>query len=243
MLHQLLEILKPLNALINRLVKEFTQDFSLRNLFLLIIVSFVYGVIHSLGPGHGKLLVTAFFSKNERKKKDIGVLSSLISIIHSSSAIVLSLLLSFVLVGVKGIMKIKIQGYFIVASGILIVIIGLIFLYFKIREQETPIKIAFEKKSPLLIAISAGIIPCPAALMLMLLTISKNIWYVGLISVIFMSLGMFVVLYSFSYFSYFSREKVVNNSRIFKYAEPILEYSTIFIIIIIGIVMISDILA
>jgi nickel/cobalt transporter (NicO) family protein len=169
-------------------------------------------------------------------------LAAIISIIHSGSAVILSFLLYFVLTGIKGMMQIRMQGYFMGISGIFIILIGLLFLLLKIFDKD---KIDSSNRSAgknlILIGFSAGIVPCPAALMIMLFTISNNLVTVGLASVISISTGMFFLLTLIGIISIKSRDGIITASgKITKNSEivsAVIEYVSIILIILIGISM------
>ncbi len=242
-----IEILRWSDDNINELIRGLISGFNLSSLFILIGLSFLYGILHSIGPGHGKSLVASFFLKEKRPLRKSLVLSMIISIIHTGSAIILSFLLFFVLTGIKGMFRIKLQSYFMIASGILIIVAGTFFLIFKIfcKEKDGEDK-NLDDKNLLLIGISAGIVPCPVALMIMFLTLSKKAFFIGLLSVSFISFGMFVLLSLIGIASSKLRDGILSvSSRFIKKGETvavIIEYVSILLIIFIGISILSGIL-
>jgi len=240
-------ILKDLSQTVNQTIRSLSTEFSLEGFLLLIGISFLYGLIHSAGPGHGKLLVTSFFTKEKHSLRKVFSLAGTISVIHSGFAVMLSLLLFYIFTGVKGMMKLKLQSYFIAASGILILLIGLFFLVLKIMKKDEPeIKLFKKSHNVFLVSIAAGIVPCPAALMIMLLTLSKDAVFIGLIAVAAISAGMFLVLSAVGIIAHKSRaglfavaEKKVKRIEM---VAQIVEYLSILLIILIGAGMVAGIL-
>jgi len=241
-----IEILRFFDNYLNEILRSLINTFDIVTLLLLFLISFIYGILHSIGPGHGKVLIASFFLKEKHPIQKSVILSAIISIIHTGSAIILALLLYFALAGLKGVFQIKLQSYFIIASGILITIIGVLFLVLKIIHKNKETSNAGKNRNIFLIGISAGIVPCPVALMISLLTLSNNIYIIGIISVISISLGMFFLLSLIGFLSIKLRNGVLNlSSKTLNKGDiisTIIEYTSIILIIIIGVVMFSKIL-
>lgn len=230
---------------INTLLRDIIDNFSISALLMLAVFSFIYGVLHSMGPGHGKSLVFSYFLKDEQRLKKSLSLAALISVIHTGAAIILAFLLYFVFTGIKGMFRIKMQGYFMGISGVTIVVVGLTFMLVKIFKKNKKEKLN-DKHSPskgnvLAVGFSAGMVPCPAALMIMLLTLSRGAIVAGFVSVISISLGMFILLSLIGLLSIKSRSgilsvsgKFVSNTEII---AEVLEFVSIILIMMIGVFM------
>ncbi|HNZ25852.1 MAG TPA: hypothetical protein PLG34_00005 [Spirochaetota bacterium] len=237
-----IEILRFFDNYINETLRNLINNFDIVTVLLLILISFIYGILHSLGPGHGKALVASFFLKEKHPVQKSLLLAAIISIIHTGSAIILAILFRFVLTGLKGIFRIKLQNYFITASGILIIIIGILFFILKIIHKNNE-SIKLKKNTNIfLVGVSAGIIPCPVALTISLLTLSKNIFIIGILSVTSISLGMFILISLVGFLSIILRDqmltlsnKLLNKGKLF---SIIIEYVSIILIIIIGAFMV-----
>ena len=241
------ELLRGFDNVINTTLREIITDFSLKTLLMLVGFSIIYGVLHSLGPGHGKALVASYFLKEKHPLSRSLALGAIVSFVHTLSAIILSLLLFYLLTGIRGMFRIQLQSYFIVGSGVLIFLLGILFLFLKFFKRKTEnSQNNWGKKSFLLVGISAGIIPCPVSSMIMLLTLSRGVVYIGLISVFSISLGMFVVLAATGLLSIFTRSGILNaTTRVFKKTETVstvIEYLSIAFIIFLGLSMASTFL-
>lgn len=240
-------LLRHFDQIINTTLREIVTDFSFSTLLVLFGVSFVYGILHSIGPGHGKALIASYFLKEKHKSVKSLLLSAVVSFIHTGAAVILAFLLFYVLTGIRGMFRIQLQSYFIFASGIMITLIGFLFLVLRIfygGKKKTEQK--WEKRNFYLVGISAGIIPCPVSSMIMMLTIAHGVVYVGLISVFSISLGMFTVLSLVGMISIASRtgiltasEKVFNKTEL---VSKIIEYLSIIFVIILGLSMVSSFL-
>jgi ABC-type nickel/cobalt efflux system permease component RcnA len=132
-----------LNTKLTEQVKKLKTGMSWATLFPLILVSFLYGVIHAAGPGHGKVVVFSYFmSRRSRIKKGL-LLGNLISLFHAVSGIAIVLTLYFLiktayLASFEAISRrIKLLSYS------LVVVIGLVLLFngvfhMKRRSAEAP---------------------------------------------------------------------------------------------------------
>ena len=59
----------------------------------LLFIAYMYGVIHALGPGHGKTLVGSYFLSNERSYSKALFISLAIGVVHTFSAFFLTLII------------------------------------------------------------------------------------------------------------------------------------------------------
>jgi len=241
------KVLRSFDDSLNTLKRKLTEDQGASIIFTLISLSFVYGFIHSLGPGHGKILIASFFLKEKHPMRKSLLLSGIVSAVHSGSAIIISFLAFFVMKSLlrsfRGIQGIKTQGYFMMASGILITLIGVIFLLLKIFRRRSHMENRKGKTANfLIVGFSAGIVPCPVALGVMTFFLPNGLGHIGLLSVLFMSLGMFVLLTAVGLSTILVRKGLFKIAdKTIHHVEKIssaVEYISIGFIILIGIFMI-----
>ena len=166
--------------------------------FLILIVfglAFLYGILHSIGPGHGKLIILSYFTAHEAGWPSAIMMGFQIAFIHACSAIILVL-------SVKNIAK---YIFLSSASGEMLVLtlisygaiafMGFFLLWQTYGNSE---KQAFENikksakanKSQWLLALSIGLIPCTGALLILFYAMAKQMFFIGIVSVFFMALGM-----------------------------------------------------
>ena len=237
-----LNIIRYFDSNINQVIRDLTVDFKLQSFIILLLTAFIYGVLHSAGPGHGKTIVATYFFKEKHPIIKSISLSALISTIHTLTAIILALLLSFVFTGIRGLFRIKLQSYFIFSSGSMILLLALTFLIIKLINFKKGHKHSVEfKKNMFFTGLSAGIIPCPVSMMVMLFTISNGIPVIGLAVVLSSSLGMFLLLSIIGILSISSRNQLISFSdKKLKKTEiiaEIVEFISIFLMFLIGFAM------
>jgi len=117
---------------------------------ILIGLSFVYGIFHAAGPGHGKAVISSYMIANETTLKRGIFLSFISSLLQAISAIVVVGLAWLVLHGTSVSMK-DTARYMELASYGLVILFGLwllrrkLPLLFKPRQKEeyTPVNLAF----------------------------------------------------------------------------------------------------
>ena len=90
------QLAKEFNQLISENLHQI-QNNSIKAGITLIFASFVYGVLHALGPGHGKFIIASYLSTHESQLKQSTILSLLSSLMQGIVAITTTTLLVVVL--------------------------------------------------------------------------------------------------------------------------------------------------
>ena len=187
---ELSNILSMLNSEISQLFRELKTTNSLSTTFMIYGLSFIYGIIHALGPGHGKLLVSAYLLKKEYSYKKAFKLGYMISLIHTLSALIITLSIYYIF-------EARIKKSFAEATeitgiitGIIIILIGIYLTYTDWKEKQSEEDNSDLSKSDFSIALSAGIVPCPGVMTILIFSAIISQIYVGIISAILMSIGM-----------------------------------------------------
>ncbi|MCK5672163.1 MAG: sulfite exporter TauE/SafE family protein [Spirochaetales bacterium] len=195
------------------------DGFTLKTFLIITFFSLAYGIFHTLGPGHGKLIVISFFLRDNTTKADAFSLSVIVSIIHSSAAIILAILFQSVFSSVKGMAQVRVQNGFTLFSGLLILTLGIVYLIMHIKGKDHhSVKVKQMEnvessrsgrwKRNLAVGLSIGIVPCPLSLTIMMLSIVYGIFWIGISSVISLTIAMVIVLYLLSISTIKSRDIV-----------------------------------
>ncbi|MDD2789274.1 MAG: DUF1007 family protein [Sulfurimonas sp.] len=218
---------------------------------LLLFFAYLYGVIHALGPGHGKTLVGSYFLSNERSYSKALYISLAIGVVHTFSAFFLTLIIYFVLNIFLAQFLNDTIFYTTKISALIIIAIALYLLYTKYKIYKKA-----DKKSPysfsatphvnscacasckvdnnstdIALIISAGIIPCPGTVTIFIFSLSLGLYYAGFLSALVMSLGMSTIIFFSALLSVVIRKKTTNAStKLKKY----LEYGSLIIILLLG---------
>ena len=102
--------------------------------WVLISLSFLYGILHAAGPGHGKAVISSYMIANETALRRGIMLSFVSSILQAISAIVLVSLAWFVLRSI-GISMGKAGRTMEIASYVLVILCGVYIISRKLRTQ------------------------------------------------------------------------------------------------------------
>lgn len=182
-------------------MSKYIRDYKEKNewtpLLPLFLLSFLYGVIHAAGPGHGKGIAVAYtLSKGSSFTSGL-TLGSLIALFHAGSAIALVLLLQVIFhKSITSNLDAVTQKSQLISYALL-TLIGLLFLISSLREwfeKEEPSKtqnhISKTFTNPVSAALAIGIVPCPGVIMILLFCLSLGQMTLGVLLGITVSFGM-----------------------------------------------------
>ena len=260
----LIEILrKQLNGLKDRL-KATLQDIkkrdSIASYFWLLLFSLLYGMLHAVGPGHGKTLVSSYFMQKEGSYFKAFSIASLIGVVHTFSAFLLTLIVYYVIGLMFSSSLINIEQATTKVSAVIIILIALYLIYQKYKRDRKP-KVRFSTGASPLIAtknanlhkhtsscgcsacnttstdlgviLAAGIVPCPGTVTIFLFTLSLGVYFVGFLSALFMSLGMSIIIFITAVVTIKVRKKSESNTKLIKF----LEYGSLIFILFLGVIL------
>lgn len=208
-------------------------------LWTLVTVCFGYGVVHTLGPGHGKAVVVAYFLDSSRPRAWIeGIFAGgWIAFTHTLAALLLAgaLKLSST-VGLLGAMR-EVRNVEIV-SYTLILLVGFWRLWAGItgrlhehshgdhghdhhhqghdhghdhhHHDHEP---AQRTIAGWLLLTAAGIAPCAGALIIILLSIALDVLWAGVVGVIAIALGMAITLAAIGMASMVAHRLIIAEGR------------------------------
>jgi len=198
-------------------------------LVFLLFVSFVYGIIHAMGPGHGKALAFSYFSAQKSSYFQAFLISLATAFIHIVGALVLVVISIFILQSVLNSFLDDSIKYITQTSAVLIMLLSIYILYRKLKkkscacsaccsvEENKPIfsttrnvnfveknenKIHFDssrKKEDLIFVLTAGLIPCPGTVVLFVYAFILKTYFSVILASVAISLGMGLVIFASSF--------------------------------------------
>jgi nickel/cobalt transporter (NicO) family protein len=205
-------------------------------LWTLVAVCFGYGVVHTLGPGHGKAVVVAYFLDSTRPHAWIeGILAGAwIAFTHTLAALLLAAVLKlFFTVGLFGALR-EVRNVEIL-SYVLILAVGFWRLWAGItgrvhehhhhdhdhghdhghghdhdHHHHEP---ARRSLSGWILLTAAGIAPCAGALIVVLLSVAMGVIWAGVIGVISIALGMAITLGAIGMISMAAHRLIIAEGR------------------------------
>lgn len=105
-------------------------------LLFLLFASFIYGVIHALGPGHGKALAFSYFSAQKSSYTQAFIISLATAFIHIVGALILVLISIVILKSVLNSFLDDSITYITQTSAVLIMLLSLYILYRKLKKKS-----------------------------------------------------------------------------------------------------------
>jgi nickel/cobalt exporter len=207
-------------------------------LWTLVAVCFGYGVVHTLGPGHGKAVVVAYFLDSTKPRAWIeGIFAGAwIAFTHTLAALVLAgVLKMFYAVGLLSALR-EVRNVEIV-SYVLILLVGFWRLWAGLtgrlhehfhggghdhdhhhdhghghghhHHHAAPRRTI----AGWLLLTAAGIAPCAGALVVILLSLALGVLWAGVIGVIAIALGMAITLAAIGMASMVAHRLIIGDGR------------------------------
>lgn len=145
LLHASAGLQKELNFEMASLIQKVVSD-PLKAGGLLTFFSFLYGLLHALGPGHGKVILSAYIATHPAKLRHSALLSILASLLQGTVAVVLVSVVLFILnLSVRQLNNVsqiteKASYAFIILFGSIIVIRALRRLFIRPQINKPQIK-------------------------------------------------------------------------------------------------------
>jgi len=190
-LHTIVTYQYELNKLISTSIRNINDESSIALSLTVIGIAFIYGLVHAAGPGHGKALVAFYFTSNKSDYKKAFKMGFLIAIIHAISALIITFGIFFILEKMFRKHFNDFSEITMLISAILIILVGLYLIYHSYsHRKEKEQNIEKPNKSEYAVAFSAGVVPCPGVMTIVLFCIMLGHYTLGLLSAIAMSIGM-----------------------------------------------------
>lgn len=199
LLHESMKIQKEFNALLSEHFRATDENTLIASLTVLGI-AFIYGILHALGPGHGKTVVTLYCISNKERYTKALELGFLIAVIHALSALLITFFIYFILDVLFSKTFNDVVGTMTQISGTIIIAVGFYMLYEHYqhsRQCNADERNSFfrnSKRGPLMIAASVGLVPCPGVMTVLLFSIALEKYLLGVLSAIVMSIGMGIAI-------------------------------------------------
>lgn len=194
---------RSLNESLAAMTRSLQGSQSVGGLLFVALVSFLYGLFHAAGPGHGKTIVSSYFLANNAKLRHSVAIGYLIAAVHSLAALSVVLVLYYLIRGLFSAGIEQANHYIQLVTFAVIAVLGGFMLAGRIRgsAHHHHLHAALPDKPPgvtlkslLGIAVPAGVIPCPGAVAVILFALSLHMLGVSILSVISISVGMGVTI-------------------------------------------------
>ena len=159
-------------------------------LVFFLLAAFGWGAIHALSPGHGKTMVAAYLVGTRGTARHAVALGATVTITHTIGVFtlgVVTLLLSAL------ILPEQLYPWLNLASGVMVVAIGATVLRKRVHRHQHHHHHHHDDlttKGIVAMGASAGLLPCPSALVVLLGAIAQHQVALGLLMIVVFSLGL-----------------------------------------------------
>ena len=237
-LSSLSQTLKQMAASLQERMKALQSNQELSDYALFLGISFLYGLLHAAGPGHGKALVSSYlFASNHRYAKALSM-ASLIALVHTFAAFLLTLVIYMMFELFFNAFFADVSYYTTKLSALLIIGIVVYLVgkkYKALSKQPLPKMVAFSthpfacqcgacssksSSTDWAVVISAGIIPCPGTVTIFIFALSSGAYFLGFLAALAMSCGMSFVIALAAFSTLFAKKTFQTKApKILVYSE------------------------
>ncbi|MGP1437967.1 MAG: nickel/cobalt transporter [Treponema sp.] len=230
---QIVETQRFLHQHLADYINEWSQNTSYKGLLVILFFSFLYGIIHAIGPGHRKTVIFSFYITRKAHVLEPLLVAFILAFSHGGVA----LLLAFIFKGVSGAMSVNTNDASIYLEGISFIVLIFLSLFSilhvifdHILKQTCNCHNGLESSGKLKLSalLLTGLYPCPAALLVLVLTFALNIITIGVLAILTMSLGMCIPITISGYIAWLGRKSLfskLKNKKIAGHISIALELS------------------
>jgi nickel/cobalt transporter (NicO) family protein len=169
-----------------------------RVLILLLLAAFGWGALHALSPGHGKAMVAAYLVGTRGSTRDALILGATVTVTHTAGVVALG----FVALALSAwVLPEQLYPWLTLVSGLLVVGVGVAVLRGRVKKHAHDHEHGHHhhhhhhhRRSLLALGASAGLIPCPSALVVLLGAVAQHRIGLGLVLIVAFSAGLAATL-------------------------------------------------
>lgn len=167
-------------------------------------VSFLYGILHALGPGHRKTVIFSLYLTRDAPAWEPAGTGMLLSLLHGGAAVVLLLSMRGLSGAVSGRAD-NITNWIEGSTYLALIAIALILAGLALKDLVRGSESKSGDAMSLGTILVTGIYPCPGAILVMVLSLSLKITGIGIFAVLAMSIGMSIPVVAAGYLAWFGR--------------------------------------
>jgi nickel/cobalt exporter len=168
-------------------------------LALLLLTAFAWGALHALSPGHGKAMVTAYLVGTRGTPRHAVALGATVTVTHTAGVFALG----FVALALSEyVLPEDLYPWLNLVSGLLVLVVGASVLRSHLRRRRRhhhhrhshtpPDRLSW--RGLIAMGASAGLIPCPSALVVLLGAVAQGQIALGMLLIVAFSAGLAATL-------------------------------------------------
>ena len=240
---------QTLKSRLSRLIRKLKQGESGGVFFMILGLTFLYGMIHAAGPGHGKSIIFSYLvGKKDPKLKRTLAICWFVPFAQGLSAMTVIYGIYYLSLGrlVSTFQKASCHANLI--SFILILGIGIVLLGLKVKSVYQHRKFSNGEggvdrygKSSLPLIITLGITPCPGVMILLTFLLAMRLNELAVILVAAMATGMAITISLIGVMTAYSKKRIlktiaIEGKRLHR-IEDILEFTGAGLLITLGTIL------
>jgi ABC-type nickel/cobalt efflux system permease component RcnA len=212
-------------------------------LLLLLLAAFGWGAVHALSPGHGKAMVAAYLVGTRGSARHAVALGATVTITHTIGVFALG----FVTLGLsQWVLPEDLYPWLTLASGLLVLGVGLGVLRSRLRARKREHHHHHHDhshapeggwKGVIAMGASAGLIPCPSALVVLLGAIAQHEVGLGMLLIVAFSIGLAATLTGLGLAVVYARQRLTNRVNWSGRLVRVLPAASAVAIVIVGCVL------
>jgi nickel/cobalt exporter len=211
-----------------RHVREMRDGNSLAALVVGIGVGLLYGILHTLGPGHGKFAVASYFLSQGATVRRGALMGAQVAVTHVIAAVVLVAIADVTVRMIMSDSAAELQLMRLLGYGIL-ALTGLYMLVMALRGAFSGAAHAHDcghdhghhhhghdhghgvhtHGQQGLVAIGAGLAPCTGSIMVMLFALANDVLWAGVVMVAAIAAGMAVTIFALGLVALWGRAQIL----------------------------------
>jgi len=194
-------------------------------LWILLAVSFAYGVFHVLAPGHGKVIVGSYFLGNRARWREAVQAGLIMAVGHTVTAVAIVIGLYFVL-GLSQLRILADARYIELVGYGMIACIGLWLLARAYRgaptcshcghhhhETHTESTPAHHHRQAHSLFAATSLVPCTGSMIILLFTLAHQILWAGILAVVAIALGMWLTITIIAFITIFLHRSLTGQAE------------------------------
>lgn len=171
---------------------------------IILLLSFLYGIFHALGPGHRKTVIFSVYLARKAPVTEPGVTGIALALLHGGTAI--AVLLAFR--GITGAISARadtVSRWMEGGSYVLLIILAGVLSVQSLVELFHASSPGKRTRASLGAVLVSGMYPCPGAILILVLALTLDVMLIGIVAVIAMSVGMSFPIIAAGYLAWFGR--------------------------------------
>lgn len=236
-----------INKEVPKYMRGLKQNPSIWVILVTLFAAFIYGILHTMGPGHGKMVVATYFLTHRANIWQGVWLGLQTAFAHVGGAVVLVFatdiaLRSLVLNPAKHMYLLKNISFSLIILVGLFMLIQVILNALGKGKQCKPKRNKKPTKKEFIVALSIGCIPCTGSLLILLYAMANGILLYGLLMILFVAFGMALTIISIGLLAILGKKKLLDrftkeSKNAQRYALMLEFFGALFIIAIGGLLL------